>query len=308
MIPPRGLKADMFPLRHKLINSVGLSAVTSTMNTVFFPLVMGSTDVDVIPSTIHTNPHNSDFTEDAGPLVRQHSILDRLTLSLRFNLTENCADRAHTSGVAAAEVFSGDSVQHLRFLWRPIFGSFPEKLAAADDETTTTVAAILGLTSDDTNEDVVPITTTKLPVIGESDLNLATSTVNAVQVKEDFNMSTNVTMEAHDFEENLFQDAIRRYTNKGALKACVGRTRYVNLTRRQPFKNFFIQQFVPRAIRRVVDRTFMGIQVHVPVSTDIAQDYHAVALTESIAHLGVKMICRYHEWHVDHDSELGTPT
>ncbi len=304
MIPPRGFKAELYPLRHKLLYSFGLSAATSTQNSAYCPLIMSSSDMDVEPETIQVNPHHSGYETDAGPLVRQMSIIDKLNLSIRFNMTSDCNDKAHTSGLAGAEVFTGDGINHIKFLWRPFFFSFPEKLDAADDDTTTTVAAILGLTKDATNEDVVALTTNKLPIQGASEIAHPISTVNAVQVITDYNMTTDFAMEDHPWDETLFQEALRRYTNRGALKACVGRTRFVNLSRSRPYKSYYLSKFVPRAIRRIVPYSHLGIQIYVPISSDIGQDYHSEGLTAGKAHIGCKIICNYHEWSNEHDQDM----
>ncbi len=306
MIPPRGFKAENYPLRHKLKFGFGLSAQADTQNTAFAHIIHSSSDMDVEPDTIQVNPHNPAYEEDTGPLVRQMSIIDKLRISLRFNLTADCNDKAHTSRTSTSEVFSGDRIKHLKFLWRPIFFSFPEKLDAADDDTTTTVASILGMTKDATNEDVVALTTNDLPAVGSSDLTQPVSTVNAAQVFGDFNLTTNTVMEDHVWDEELFQDAIRRYTNKGALKACVGRTRYVNLTQQRPYKSFFIDKPVPRAIRRVVPYSTFGIQIHVPIQSEVDADYYSVLLTGGVAHLGCKIIARFHEWNPEHDQDMGS--
>ncbi len=300
LIPPRGFKSELYPLQHKLKYSFGLSFSGDTVNTALATLIMGSTDMDVDPETIQVNPHNTNYEEDLGPLCRQMSIIDKLTLSIKFNMTEWCSPLHET----AAGVFTGDDITHITLLWRPIFFSFPEKLNATDDDTGTSVQTLLGLTSDDTNEDVVPLTTNKLPAQGISDLAHPVSTVNAVQVFGDYNQTTNTTMEDHVWDEDLFQNAIRRFTNKGALKACVGRTRFVNLDKKRPWKKFFIRQFVPRAVRRIVDRTYFGIQVHVPLTGDIGQDYHATTPTGAVAHIGVKILCNYHEWNSEHDQDM----
>ncbi len=302
MIPPSGFEAQKWPLRHRLIYSFGLGIKADTINTALCPLIMHSNEMDVAASTIQVNPHNAGYESDAGPLCRNMSIIDRLSLSMRFNMTSVCNDKAET----AAGVFTGDGLKHIKFLWRPIFFSFGEKLDAADDVTTTTVAAILGLTKDATFEDIVPITTNDLPSGGPSELLQPMSTVNAVQVFGDFNMTTDTKMEDHVWDEDLFHTAINRYTNKGALAACVGRTRYVNLTRSQPFKNFYISKFVPRAIRRIVPYSFMAIQVHLPIESDIDQDFFAATNTTSVAHIGCKIICNYHEWNPDHDQGEGS--
>ncbi len=301
MIPPKGFQSEVYPLRHRLVYGFGLSAITTQMNTAFATLVRHTSDVIAnTPKIIVVNPHNPNYVKDAGAAVQKMSIIDKLTLSIKFNLTSLINDKAET----AAGTFTGDGMHHIHLLWRPIFFSFQEKLLAADDDTTTTVEAILALTSDTTFEDVVPLTTNKLPGGGSSDLVQPTSSVNIVEVFGDYNMTTNTTMEDHVWDESLFQEALMRYTNKGALKACVGRTRHVHLTRNKPFHNDFIRKFVPRAIRRVMPYTFMGIQVHVPETTEIGQDYHRQALTPSLAHVGCKIICQYHEWNADHFQDM----
>ncbi len=297
MIPPRGFRSELYPLRHRVLYSFGLSAVSPSQNTACATLIRHTSDVIAdTPDSITVNPHNTGYVSDAGAACAKMSIIDKLNLSIRFNMTSHCNDKQET----ATDTFTGDGISHIKFLWRPIFFSFPEKLDAADDDTTTTVAAILALTKDAINEDVVPLTTNKLPVIGASELSQPVSTANIAEVFQDYNMTTNTTMEDHVFDETLFQEAIRRYTNKGALKACVGRTRFVNLTRQRPFKNFYISKFVPRSLRRIVPYAFMAIQVHVPIAGDIGQDYYAIGLTSGVAHIGCKIIANYHEWNQAH--------
>jgi len=307
MIPPRGFETEKFPLRHRVIYSCALSLGTGLGNTVLMPIVMASKDTDVLPSTIQVNPHNSAFEEDGGPLCAQMSIIDRMRISIKFTMTHNCGPAHHSSGASTgSELFTGDDIPAFKFLWRPFFNSFPEKLLAKDDDTTTTVEAILGLTSDTTNEDVVPITTNNLPAEGSSELPFPVSTVNAVQVFGDYNMTTDLIMEDHVFDESLLQTALRRYTNKGALRSCIGRTRHVTLHRGRPTQNFYIDKFLPSQVRRIVPYSFFGIQVHLPIDTDIDQLYQS-ADPSAKSHLGITMIANYHEWNIEHDQDRGTP-
>ncbi len=301
MIPPKGFHTQLYPLRHRLEYSFGLSLVTGTMNTVVATLIRHTSDVIAnTPKIIVVNPHNTLYVKDAGPAVQKMSIIDRLTLSMKFNMTTVNNDKAETS----SGTFTGDGYRHIHFLWRPIFFSFPEKLDAADDDTSTTVEAILALTKDATFEDVVPLTTNKLPTGGPSDMVQPTSSVNIIEVFGDYNLTSNITMEDHVFDEALLQEALMRYTNKGALKACLGRTRHVHLTTNRPHHNVFIRKFVPRSVRRVMPYTFMAIQVHVPLSGEPGQDYAYVAPTPSVAHIGCKILCHYHEWNNDHFQDM----
>ncbi len=307
MRPPRGFENEKYPLRHKLVHACVLNLGTDTLNTVLLPLVMSSTDMDVAADTINVNPHNSvNYDEDGGPLVRQMSIIDRMTISIKFSMSHHCGPAHHSSGQSTSEIFTGDDVPLFKFLWRPIFNVYPEKLDAADDATGTTVAAILGLTKDATNEDIIPITTNKLLTGPTGTLALPVSTVNAVQVFGDFNMTTNTAMEDHVHDETLLQTALRRYTNKGALRSCLGRTRHVTLTRQKPFKNFYIDKFVPNAIRRVQPYGFFAIQIHMPYDADIDQYMQSSVIGNTKGHLQIKMITNYHEWNVEHDQGMLT--
>ncbi len=304
MIPPSGFKSELYPLRHRLAYGGGLSVGSETRNTALLTLVRHTNDVIAgTPGSIVVNPHNTNYVEDAGPAVCKMSIIDKLSMSLKFNLTSLNAEAHHSSGVSTSEVFTGDNIPALKFLWRPIFFSFAEKLAAADDDTGTTVETILGLTSDATFEDVVPLTTNKLPTSGSSAIDHPVSTVNIAEVFGDYNMTTTLVMEDHVWNEKLFHDALRRYTNKGALASMVGRTRHVTLTRNRPFKNYWIDKFVPRAIRRVQPYSYFGIQIHVLIDTDVEQAYIDTDPTTG-GHLGFKLLCNYHEWNVDHFQEM----
>jgi len=301
MRPPPGFRSDENPLLHRLPYSFGLSFKDETANTAFCSIVRHTNDVIAnTPSTIVVNPRNTNVVEDFGAAVAKMSIIHRLRISIKFNLTAHAASAHHVSGTSTNEVFRGDDIQALHLLWRPIFGSFPEKLDAADDDTGTTVAAILGLTKDATFEDVVPITTNDLPVAGGSELDQPASTVNIAEVFGDFNMTTDLKMEDHVYNENLLHTALRRYTNKGALRACLGRTRHLTLSRNHTYQNYYLDKFVPRAIRRVMPYTFFGIQVHVPLVADMGQEYSANTVTGSVAHVGCKILANYHEWNSDH--------
>ncbi len=308
MRPPKGFENEKYPLRHKLNHAFGLSLGDDTVNTAFCTLVMGSLDMaSDDPETIVVNPHNTAYVKDTGPLVRQHSIIDRLRISIKFNMTSLCGPSHHASGLSGAEVFTGDDIPSFKFLWRPIFNVYPEKMDAADDDTGTTVAAILGMTKDATFEDIVPITTTKLPTGSVGELVMPSSTVNDVQAITDFNMTSTLAMEDHVFDEDLLQDALRRYTNKGALRSCLGRTRHVTLTRNRPFVNVYLDKPVPRAIRRIQAYSFFGIQIHVPVEDAIDQHFLGQLPGSGNVHLGIKMITNYHEWNVEHDQSMIPP-
>ncbi len=290
MIPPKGFKAEVYPLYHKQKYSFGLSAFSGAQNSTMAYLIRHTSDIDLQPKVIEVNPHNTNYQEDNGGVVQKMSLIKNFKSSIKFNFTENASVT--------------DKPNLIKFFWRPIFFSFGEKLDAADDDTGTTVKAILHLLKDATFADITSLFDNgKLPTVGTSDLLQPVSTVNQTEAVVDLNMDVSLGMETVAWDEELFQNAIRRYTNKGALRACVGKTRYVTLSTHKPNVSFNLSG-VPRALKRIVDYAFMAILVHIPLSIDIGQAYQAIALTDSVAHIGCKIITTYEEWNSDHYQDM----
>ncbi len=294
MIPPQGFKATLYPLRHKFKYGTGLSAVTATDNTTILTLVKNYTDTTNVPSSIKVNPMHGSFEVETGAICGPMSIIDRLKLTLKFNLTKLSISTDKFITVSAS--------------WMPIFFSFPEKLDAADDKTTTTVAAILELTKDATKEDITPAFAAKLPVGGSSVTVHPTSSANFNEVFGTLNLTTNTAMEGVPFDNEVFHNALRYYSNKGALKACIGKTRRFTLSTAggssAAFKTFHLDKFVPRPIRRIVPYTYFGILIHVPLILDAAATHQDAAGTADVAHIGIKATVSYDEWNLDHDQDM----
>ncbi len=291
MRPPPGFSSEQFPLRHDFTYGIGLSMTTTTMNSAYATLVKSYTPV-TDATTIDVNPHHASFVVDGGAICQPMSIIDQLTLTIRFNMTEMGKDT--------------DKLGAMKFQWTPIFFSFPEKLTAVDDRTSATVASILDLTSNATNEDVIPtLSATKLPTSGAGDLNQPLSSVNLTEVATThLGMTTDATMQGVSHNSEQMADAMRYFTNKGALKASMGRTRFETLTENHPSKSVFIKKFVPRSIRRMVAYSYFGILFHVPIAAEEQQYYQGAGLTASQAHLGIRLSCRFHEWHQDFNQKM----
>ncbi len=287
MIPPSGFKSTLYPLRHKLKYAVGIDAGTAAINSTIFTLVKNYKSANAA-TVVDVNPSHASFDTETGAICGKMSIIDRLKLTLKFNLTR---------------AFIGVNNIALSVQWTPIFFSFPEKLDAADDETTATVATILSLTKDATEEDITPAFGTKIVSVATSSLVHPTSSVNFTEVFGTLNLTTNTQMEGVPFDKDRFHDALKFYTNKGALKACIGQTRSMVLTQDRPQKTYHIDKFVPRAIRRIVPYTYFGILIHVPLESDVSQAFFSTTLATSPS-VGVKAICTYDEWNIDHNQDM----
>ncbi len=289
MIPPKGFKSELFPLRHRVIYSFGLCGEDETRNSTIVTLVKNYKSANA-PGTVDVNPHHASFDRETGAICNPMSIIDRLNLSMTFTMTPEP---------------STDVVKALKFQWTPIFFSFPEKLDSKDDFTDVALKTILELVSDATEEDVTPLySTVNLLTTGPSDKPHPASSVNFTEVFGTMNLSTNTDLESVAFDADTFVDAQAYYTNKGAMRASIGRTRHVMLTERFRTKRYFLRKFVPRAIRRIMPYSYMGILIHLPIESDIEQTFFHSPLTSTAIHLGCKVICNYHEWHADHNQDM----
>ncbi len=287
MIPPKGFKSTLYPLRHKLKFSVGIDSGAAAKNSTIFTLVKNYKSANAA-TVVDVNPSHASFDTETGAICGKMSIIDRLKLTLKFNLTR---------------AFLGVNNNSLAIQWTPIFFSFPEKLDATDDETTDTVATILSLTKDATEEDITPAFSTKLPIVATASLVHPTSSVNFTEVFGTLNLTTDTTMEGVPFNKDRFHNALKYYTNKGALKACIGQTRFMMLTSKNPEKTYHINKFVPRAIRRIVPYTYFGILIHCPLESDVSQHFLTTTTAGTIA-VGVKAVCTYDEWNIDHNQDM----
>ncbi len=289
MIPPRGFKAELYPLRHRLVYSFGLTNGAAAKNTAMITLVKNYKSV-TDPNLVIVNPHDTDLDYDAGSICAPMSIIDKLSLSMSFNLTED--------GLA-------DGVDNLKVQYMPIFTSFPHRLEEVDIDTSLSVASILELTKDATQEDVTPAHAIKL-VSGAAANHKAfpVSTVNFTEVFGTMNLTTDTQPEGIPWDSDVFFKASSMFTNKGALGSCHGRMRTLHLTRQRPQSRVFIKTFVPRDVRRIVPYSFFGMLVHVPMDDDIDSPYYTGVMTGTTPCLGFKCIVQYHEWNPQHNQEV----
>ncbi len=291
MIPPKGFKAELYPLRHHLKYSFGLTNGAVAKNSAMITIVKhykGSND----PTGIIVNPHDEDLMYETGSICGKMSIIDKMKINMAFTLTED--------GLA-------DGIDTLRVQYMPIFTSFPHRLDEVDVDTSLSVASILELTKDATQEDITPAHSTKL-VHGAAlnQLPFATSTVNLTEVFGLMNLTTDTQPEGIPWDSTTFFKALTMFTNKGALKSCIGQMRSINLSRQRPLARVFINRFPPRDVRRIVPYSFFGMLIHVPMDTDETSPYYTGVMTGTTPCVGFKAIIDYHEWNSGHNQEVTT--
>ncbi len=288
MRTPQGFEPQKHPLRHKFYYAAGLNPLTTGKNTCSFAIIRNYKTADN-PDTVDVNPKHAGFLKETGAICNPMSIIDRLTIKLNFNYTED----------------AGLDQTPIKCWWQPIFFSFPEKLDAADEVTTTTVATILQLVKDATQEDVTPLfNNIKHSQTADSDRGHPFSTVNLTETFAIMNMDTSAASEGITWDDDLVQSAMQYYSNKGALKACLGRRRFMTLSTNHRNQSYFINKQPPRAVRRIMPYSYMAIICHVPFVTDDDQYYFSKPVTADVAYIGVTCKVRYHEWHNEHNQDL----
>ncbi len=295
--PPKGLKSQEHPLKHRFDYSFGLSAVTATQNSAWVSLVRHTSDATVANArTILVHPDNNDQDIETGPCCTKMSIIQNMTVMISMVKSAN-----------------NNLTMPFKMSITPFFASFPEKYDILDNDSAVSIQSVMQLTKTDPSGaqgDVVPLTTNKLPVDGVSDKSHPLSTVNLAEAFDTtYNMTTNATMEDTPFNMETFQSLLHHGSAnvRGGLKAVLGRTRRFTFQGKikGEIHNLFIKKFVPRPIRRVVDCTYFGLLFHVPLPVDIDSYYQDGTISPSKSNIGIRVLVRYDEWNEDHDNGRG---
>jgi len=288
---PRGLTSQKHPLHHKFSYAFQLSGKQSDENSAW-AMLCRNTKSCVTPTAVLVNPKHASMDEDTGTACYPMSILTNMRISVKLwkSTVNNTTDEMYVDMI-------------------PFFASFLNKYDAADTGGAT-VKSMMQLTTDDTNEDVVPLTANKLLLDGPSELSHPVTTVGFTEAFGDLNMTTDVTMEATAFDTTAFYDMLKLGTNKGALKACLGRTRHFNLTniggggRNSRYASFYSQKFLPRPVRRMVPFSFFGLLFHLKMPEDIDGPFNDATLTADKPHVGIRVNVRYNEWNEDFSNAM----
>ncbi len=91
MFPPKGYRADEYPLPHSHAFKFELEAEDETKNTTIIPLFR-MTEAFATPETVEVNPNNTNFAEDAGSACCRGSIIPKVTLTFNATLTKGAIE------------------------------------------------------------------------------------------------------------------------------------------------------------------------------------------------------------------------
>ncbi len=274
MFPPRGYRAEEYPLPHSHAFKFELEAEDETKNSTIIPLFR-MTEAFASPETVEVNPGNTNFAEDPGSACCRGSIIPKVTLNFNAHIPKG--------GIET------DKLRAIKFMWWPIYVAFKDMLDAADEKTATTLATILHLQSDATNKDVYPLYAGVN--IGSG---LGLSTIGYAEAFGDLGMDVSNAVESVAHTDESWWDAMQYFTNRGMLRKAVGPRRTVTVTRDRPYQ-YFSNNFTQPTVKRMNPYTFCGIAFHLPQGGDKSQFFEA-ADTTAISHLRIGGHVRFNEW------------
>ncbi len=276
MFPPKGYRAEEYPLPHSHAFRFNLEAEDETLNTTIVPLFR-MTEAFASPETVEVNPTNANFAEDPGSACCRGSIIPKVSLNWNATITKGAIET--------------DKMRACKLEWWPIYIAFKDMLDAADEKTGTKISTILNLQSDDTNKDVYPLFVgTNLT----SSSGLGLSTIGYSEAFGDLGMDVSNIIESVGHTDESFWDAMQYYTNRGMLRKAIGPRKSVVITRDRPY-TYFSNNFTYPTVKRMNPFTFCGIAFHLPQGGQKTQ-FFDTGDTTAIPHLRIAGHIRFNEW------------
>lgn len=278
--PPRGYKAEEYPLPHLFNYSFDLSAEDLTKSATMCTILRTS-EAALNADAVEVNPRNSAFAVDAGPLIFNGSIVPRINFRLQATMTKGS--------------IVTDLLEHINFKWMPIYTAFLPSLQAEDEKTATQVEDIVELTASLTNKEVFPKFQANLTNASNQPL----STVTDAEVFGDYVLGGDAVLEAVAFVEKDFYDSLSFKTNAGMLGKVAGNFKTVRLTREKPY-TYTSNNFTNPMVKRGNPFTYCGVLVFIPQASTGTQTF-PIGDTTAISHIHFKLSIRYDEWNPNFD-------
>jgi hypothetical protein len=272
------MKEKWYPRPHNRQIQFTMSLRNSfAKNTTIIPQIMYDEGM-TSPSSYKSNPVNPSFTETDGPNVYPESYITDFRAGLQFALTK--------------EFHQTDKIQNMVMYFMPIFTAFKEDLTPIDEVSTLDIEDILELQHEDTDRQTYPLWN------GQT---LSTTFTNSSDCGADVPGLTGEALEAVTFDQEVFYDALRYYTNAGKLKTVQGGLHKVILTKDKPIKNYKIH--LRSATKRANEYMFSGVLIHVPQAGSFYQPVQLGSVTADTDHVVVTHYQRYYEWNDSFNTE-----
>ncbi len=285
--PPKGYDKRDKPLPHLFKYEFGLNLALETQNSVI-TTYMRTTKASNDPTTIEVNPRNAAFAVDAGAVICEESIVQRMSIMKTYYMSE-------LTRVT-------DNIHALKMQNMMIKGVFEDSWTPADEKTGTKIEDIIEVTHDTTNMDVVPkVSTVDVPNSDDHPL----SSVTISEVFGDYNLTGNRKIESVAFDVDTYFNCKKYYTNGGKLNQVAPSLNTFMLTERKGFVTQGGTKFIPRHMqfgRR--DLLFAELH-HLPMYNTTEQITDSFTAPTSAIAVTVKIICAFNEWNPDFDQKRG---
>lgn len=289
--PPRGYKAEEFPLHHSFTYKFSLNLTDVAQDATIVTLLRNSTENTTNPEAIEVNPHNASFAECNGPLCHPMSIIPKMTLSM------NCFQ----SEASALVIDANKDNKGVLFNWMPIYTAFADSIDAVDDFSGATVGTILELAKG-SFEEISPIFVADLDnAVGHGALHPLTTQPNQItdETFDDYELGTDTVMEHVAFDKDLYFDIMRFGTNAHMLRKVAPRIHSAYVSPQHPW-TYYSKNFTYPTVKRINPFTFCGILFSLPQAGSTEQLILDSEITD-IEHLFFSVRCSYDEWNPGFD-------
>ncbi len=282
---PRKYDQEPYPLHHRYNIETEFDLHGSdTQNCTNIPLMYtrNGNAGRVNPESIEVHPMHTNFAIETGGLCNYMSIMTNF--SAQLTLTGLKAFFT-TNGNRAVKAYIG--------FYRCAFEDVHDK---EDINTTSTVDAILHLTKNTTDKDIMPLyDNTKL-----SSGSYHMSTVNdTAEGFADLDLDTSTAAERVSFSIDTYFKSQQYYSNAKFVKGVLPKLIPIVLTPNRPFRKINIKN-IPSNCRRGNDYMLFSFFVYIPIAGDVDQFFTTADVTQ-LPHVRLSGHVHFLEWNSKHD-------
>ena len=286
--PPKGYTAQQYPLTHNFNYQFSLAVKDVAQNS-YMATILRYSNIATGVEAVEVNPGHASYLQDTGPLCYLGSIIPRVNIKMTAWIDNDAKNQAYSAGATGP-------IHSAYFKWMPIYGGFLEAWTPEDLKTGTKVSDILQLTTNATQDDVVP---THDGNNNDYAQNHPLSAVAHAEDYADYGLSVNAIMEDVDYNDDTFWDAMQFYSNGPALRKVTGKWRHAYVKREGYYKHHS-NKFAHPNVKRINPYTYCGILFHMPTTGQFSQLLRSDE-TGDVQTVNVDLEVYYEEWNPEFD-------
>ena len=267
------MKTRIYPIPHNRLISARLSVVDVGQRATSVPLIMNDDGLGD-PATYHANPEHSSFAERDGPNCFRGSRVNKMLATFDFALTKHCWDT--------------DKLEAVKICIIPYYLAFDD-YTVADEKTGTTIQSLLYLQNEDTHNQGYPLWNGTDIYADVANAGSDVPGLTGSQNLEGINLTSPST---------IFK-ALQYYTNGPKLSKCIGKIRFLTITRRKVTRYKLKVRLTPK-VKRINKKTLCGVII---IALDPAGGYQIFSADEDSAgdHVHFQHSLAFLEWQENAD-------